>query len=287
MDARQRFAPEPDARHGVWEMPDLFALPVADSSQRRWVLAAGVGADGPAGGSATRYWVGDFDGETFTADPRLGDRWVDHGADFYAAQSWSDVPDDRRLWIAWMGNWAYAGRVPAVGWRGQMTLPRELQLAGDACVLVQRPVSELGRYLTPAAAPSSRAVTLETGAAWIRMGAAGTRGTAAIVLRAGSASVRVGYDAVAGTLTLDRTAAAADCGDGFAAAHAAPVPRSRRVDIDVLVDRSSVEVFALGGRVCLTDLVLGFDGSDAVCVTTEGDLIDHFDVRHFDVRRAG
>lgn len=281
------FAPEVDAPHGVWEMPDLFVLPVANSSDRRWVLAAGAATNGPAGGSATRYWVGEFDGETFTADPQLPVRWADHGADFYAAQSWSDVPDGRRLWIAWMSNWDYADRLPARGWRGQMTLPRELHLAGDACALVQRPIGELDRYLTPAAT-SSRHVVLETGAAWIRMRTTSASvGTAAVVLRAGPACVRVTYDASADVLMLDRSAAtAADAGDGFGTVQAAPVSPGRRLDINVLVDRSSVEVFAQGGRVCLTDLVFGLGDAHAVSATVEGDLISHFDVRHIDLRRA-
>lgn len=278
------FAPESGAPHGVWEMPDLFVLPVANSSDRRWVLAVGAATNGPAGGSATRYWVGDFDGETFTADPQLPARWADHGADFYAAQSWSDAPDGRRLWLAWMSNWDYANRLPARGWRGQMTLPRELHLAGDACSLVQRPIGELDRYLTPAT--SARRVMLETGAAWIRMRTTSARvGTAAVVLRAGPVCVRVTYDASASVLMLDRSAAiAAHVGDGFGAVHTAPLTDNRHVDIDVLVDRSSVEVFAEAGRTCMTDLVLGFGGAHVVSVEVEGDLIDHFDVSHVDVR---
>lgn len=277
------------ADRGLWETPDLFCLPVADTSDQRWVLTAGAASGGPAGGSATRYWVGDFDGETFTADPAIPARWVDHGADFYAAQTWSAVSDGRRMWIAWMSNWDYADRVPAVGWRGQMTLPRELGLEDDdgGCVLAQRPAAELSAHLAPAVEPTPQPMALHTGAAWIRVGAA--TGDVAVVLRAGRACVRVDYDADVGAVTLDRTgAAAASIGGAFAAAHhAAVAPRGGRVDIDVLVDRASVEVFAQDGRVCLTDLVVGFDGEHTVSVAAEGHAIDRFAVREFDVDRAG
>lgn len=286
------FAPERDLPHGVWEMPDLFPLSAPEASGPQWVLAAGVSERGPAGGSGTRYWVGEFDGLTFIPEMPGGPRWVDHGADFYAAQTWSGVPDGRRVWIAWMSNWAYAAHVPAAGRRGQMTLPRELRLEHDrdAFVLAQRPAAELTDHLGPAVEPGSHPLMLDTGAAWIRLGVRSSKvGTANVELRAGDARVRVGYDAAADSLTLDRTRAAAEIvGDAFAAAQRVPVaPRDGRVDIDIVVDRSSVEVFAQHGQVCLTDLVLGLDGSQAVSVTADGELVDHFDVRHFDVRRAG
>ena len=86
--------------------------------RRRWHDALGADewddAGAPAGGSGTALLIGDFDGLRFT--PRGGPRWVDHGASFYAAQSWNDLDDGRRVWIAWMGNWAEHAP-PAAGWR--------------------------------------------------------------------------------------------------------------------------------------------------------------------------
>ncbi|NCA85205.1 MAG: glycoside hydrolase family 32 protein [Clostridia bacterium] len=72
---------------------------------------------------------------------------VDYGMDFYAAQSYADIPanDGRRLWLAWMSNWSYAGITPTAPWRGAMTVPRQVRLADDdgTIILMQQPVKEL------------------------------------------------------------------------------------------------------------------------------------------------
>ena len=131
------------AHGGTWETPDLFEVPVDGTSESRWVLVVSVLGGGPAGGSGTQYFLGDFDGTAFTSDdPGERVRWVDHGADFYAPQSWSDAPDGRRIWIAWLSNWEYGRTTPASTWRGAMTLPRDVALcrAGGEVVLAQQPV---------------------------------------------------------------------------------------------------------------------------------------------------
>src|SRR5207342_695625 len=67
-------------------------------------------------------------------------RWLDHGADFYAAISYAGLAEP--VIQGWMSNWAYANEVPAREFRGSMTLPRHLLLRqSDAdLVLVQRPI---------------------------------------------------------------------------------------------------------------------------------------------------
>ncbi|REC95772.1 glycoside hydrolase family 32 protein [Kushneria indalinina] len=142
---------------GPWECPDLFELPVegGEASASRWVLIVGVGIDheGPQDtmGSFTQYFIGHFDGERFHNDsPEAPLLLMDQGRDFYAVQSFSDVPD-RRLAIAWLNNWQYAGHAPQAGWRGAMTLPRELTLAAtdQGVRLHQRFASELARSVSP------------------------------------------------------------------------------------------------------------------------------------------
>ena len=139
------------ATEGVWETPDLFELPVdggpeEGGSEQRWVLAVAVQAGAPAGGSGTQYFVGEFDGKTFTSNnPKDAVLWADYGADFYAAQAWNDAPNSRHVWAAWMNNWQYANAVPASTSRGSLTLPRELSLAStpDGLRLRQAPITEL------------------------------------------------------------------------------------------------------------------------------------------------
>ena len=131
---------------GVWETPDLFELPVDGGPETRWVLAVGIGGCAPGGGSGVQYFVGDFDGEAFTSEnPKDTVLWADFGADFYAAQSWSDAPEDRRIWLAWMNNWPYAQDIPTSTWRGAFTIPREVALTTtpQGIRLAQQPVPEL------------------------------------------------------------------------------------------------------------------------------------------------
>ncbi|OGO54268.1 MAG: hypothetical protein A2V85_17335 [Chloroflexi bacterium RBG_16_72_14] len=109
----------------LWETPDLFELPV-EGEESRWVLAFGLLGDGPCGGTGTKYLVGRFDGTRFIPEPGSTPRWVDQGPDFYAAQTWTGA--ERPIWAAWLGNWAYARSVPSTGWRGTLTVPRELSL---------------------------------------------------------------------------------------------------------------------------------------------------------------
>lgn len=270
------FAPERGRPHGVWETPDLFALPVEEAPGHRWVLSVGATDHAPAGGSGTRYWTGGFDGGAFVADGAA--RWVDHGADFYAAQSWSGVEDGRRVWIAWMSNWTYAAAVPAGAARGQLTLAREVRLTSDdadGLVLAQRPVAEIAQHLGAASPVAADPVPLRTGAAWVRLRA---DGRATVTVGADAARAQVVLDTVAGTVTLDRSGAPG-IGHGFAAAHTAPLMTpGRAVDLDVVVDRSSIEVFADDGRTCLTDLVPGV-AVPAATVTVDGDVA-YADVRH-------
>ncbi len=120
------------AQDGVWECPDLFELAVDGSDQKKWVLICNINPGGPFGGSATQYFIGEFDGKTFTpdrdADGNVPTKWMDYGKDHYATVSWSNAPDNRRTVIGWMSNWQYAAEVPTMQYRSANTLPREIGL---------------------------------------------------------------------------------------------------------------------------------------------------------------
>jgi fructan beta-fructosidase len=130
----------------VWECPDLFALDVEGEDTQKWVMLLSINPGGPNGGSATQYFIGDFDGTEFTWDEEET-KWIDWGKDNYAGVTWSDIPeeDGRRIFIGWMSNWEYARVVPTYHWRNAMTLPRKLSLQkhDEAYTLVSEPVEEL------------------------------------------------------------------------------------------------------------------------------------------------
>ena len=67
--------------------------------------------------------------------------WMDYGKDFYAAVTWNDVPDGRRIAIGWMSNWNYAGAIPTSPWRSAMSVPRELGLRDDRRPAAARPAA--------------------------------------------------------------------------------------------------------------------------------------------------
>ncbi|WP_242015603.1 glycoside hydrolase family 32 protein [Robertkochia marina] len=121
------FGKEQGAHGGVWECPDMFPLQVEGSDEVKWVLLISINPGGPNGGSATQYFVGEFDGTTFTSDQQE-EKWVDWGADNYAGVTYNNVPDGERVFIGWMSNWNYARNTPTEVWRSAMTLPRELSL---------------------------------------------------------------------------------------------------------------------------------------------------------------
>ena len=116
------------AHGGVWECPDLFELPVDGTNEKKWVLLCNLNPGGPFGGSATQYFVGSFNGKEFVNEFPSKTKWMDWGKDHYAAVTWSDAPDNRRIAIAWMSNWQYANDVPTSQYRSPNSVPRDLSL---------------------------------------------------------------------------------------------------------------------------------------------------------------
>jgi len=284
---------------GVWECPDLFELPVdGDPQKTRWVLIVNLNPGGVAGGSGAQYFVGDFDGTRFRAEasgataaagaPDGGALWADYGKDFYAAVSWSDMPrtDGRRVWIGWMNNWQYGKDIPTSPWRSAQSVPRELALrtTRDGVRLVQRPVAELqrlrgtGRRLgaqpipvgsTPLAARGISGTALEI-VAELEAGAASELG---VKVRTGrNEETVIGVDPRAGRLFVDRTRSGeVSFHPDFPGRHAGPLPiENGRVRLRILVDRSSVEVFAGDGRTVITDQIFPDSASDGVALYATG-----------------
>ncbi len=149
---------------GIWECPDLLRLPVAGGADAAeaapWCFKVDVFGGHPSGGTGARLFFGHFDGTRFVAEPEAAPQWADFGADFYAALSWSDVPqpdpDDpapqRAVWLAWMNCHRYAKHLPTSPWRGAMSLPRELQarrVADGRWQLLQRPLPALAGLRGP------------------------------------------------------------------------------------------------------------------------------------------
>ncbi len=156
------FGKDQGAHGGVWECPDLFKLKVEGSEEEKWVLLISINPGAPNGGSGTQYFIGDFDGTTFTSDQK-DNRWIDWGTDNYAGVTYNNVPGGDRIFIGWMSNWTYARDTPTEKWRSATTLPRKLALQkiNGRYELINYPLSNLDKIIT---AGSKETVTIEGGA---------------------------------------------------------------------------------------------------------------------------
>lgn len=121
------FGKDKGAHGGVWECPDLIKFEVEGSTEEKWVLLISINPGAPNGGSGTQYFVGDFDGITFTTDQK-DERWIDYGMDNYAGVTYNNTPNNEHIFIGWMSNWNYARDTPTEVWRSAMTLARKLSL---------------------------------------------------------------------------------------------------------------------------------------------------------------
>ncbi len=266
---------------GVWECPDLFELPVEGSDESRWVMLVSINPGGPNGGSATQYFVGDFDGERFTLDPSIvddvmadeeGERalWIDFGTDNYAGVTWSNIPaeDGRRLFIGWMSNWQYATVVPTERWRSAMTVPRSLHLVstGSGYRVESQPVEELhdlrGEKVSFEASGAFVAYELEgidPGQVELELALTWSEGTETVALKLSNEagdSLVIGYHPNEGELFIDRRGAGLiDFNEHFAGIHTAPLQvEENELELHLFLDVSSVEVFANGGERVMTDI---------------------------------
>lgn len=276
------------AHGGVWECPDLFPLVVAETGETKWALLVSLNPGGPQGGSATQYFIGDFDGTAFVPDADFpAPQWIDWGRDNYAGVTWSDAPDGRRLFIGWMSNWDYARDVPTAPWRSAMTLPRELSLhrAESGLRLRSRPAREFDALK---GAPVSRALTV-SGAQPLDLDPALAQqgeivlsfdrpagGAMALVLSndAGEAYALT-YDAEADAFISDRTKAGrGDFSANFARAHKAPrISDEARVTMRVILDRASAELFADEGDIAMTDIYFPSAPFTAVTLKRDGGTV--------------
>jgi levanase len=219
---------------------------------------------------------------TFADEPALStaqrSSWVDFGKDLYAVISYEGVPGGRRLAIGWMNNWNYAQSIPTAPWRSAMTVPRELALKTIAGrpQLVQRPVRALedlrscpafhrGGGPVPEGATklnvSGKALEIQ---AVFKPAASGRVG---LKVRTGNGEeTAIGYDADAEEVYVDRTRSGdASFSRDFAGLHRAPLaPVRGKVKLRILVDWSSVEVFANDGSVAITDQIFPRDDSTGV-----------------------
>lgn len=274
------------AQDGVWECPDLMQLSVRGTDRKKWVLICNINPGGPFGGSAAQYFVGDFDGKTFTCDTKPEvTKWMDYGKDHYATVSWSNAPEGRHTVVAWMSNWQYANNVPTKQYRSGNSLPRDLGLyqAEDG-----------DYYLTTAPAEETKALRgkkpLKYGAfsagtkAAVRKLPADNSGACEIDIELTAQSANkvyiklsndseytvLAYDLENNTFSMDRTKSGiTDFSKDFPAITVAPVAGGNKQHLRIFIDRCSIEAFDGEGRFAMTNLVFPENPYATIAVSTD------------------
>lgn len=288
------------ATDGIWECPLLFQLPVEGTGEKRWVLQVDLNPGGPAGGSGSQYFLGDFDGTAFTQDPAtLGEtRWVDHGPDYYAVQSFENVTTENggQIWMAWMNNWAYAQEIPTSPWRSAMTIPREIMLREyeDGTYLVRKPAENLKKLRGEHFSFQDKTIRGNSDL----LASSGVKGNLLEVIaefkladatkfgfrvaEGDTEETILGYNTQTDELYIDRSKSGeVNFSKNFSMFHTAPLPdKEGRINIHFYLDASSLEVFANDGRTSMTERIFPSEQGTGISLFSEGGEVElvHLDI---------
>ena len=228
---------------GVWECPDLLKI------EDKWVLICNINPGGPFGGSATQYFVGDFDGHKFTCEsmPKVT-KWLDYGKDHYATVSFSNAPDGRTVVLAWMSNWQYANQVPTRQFRSANSIARDLGLFKDG---EETYVSVIPSKET--LAMRGKKIKNPTDACEIVVDVKGSMEL--ILSNTKGEQVVMKYDAQKQTFAMNRKQSGdISFSEAFPIETTAPTHGALK-QLRLFIDHSSIEAFASDGKMAMTNLV--------------------------------
>ena len=234
---------------GVWECPDLMKMKVAGTDKEKWMLICNINPGGPFGGSATQYFIGEFDGHKFTCEDEPSEtKWMDYGKDHYATITFDNAPEGRRVGIAWMSNWQYANQVPTKQFRSANSIARDFGLFeynGETYCSVS-PVKEMdavrGQRISSPSETCEIVVQL--------------KGDAQLTLRNSKGEkVVITYDAVEQTIDFDRRRSGdVSFSEAFPCIVTSPTYGQAKT-LRIFVDRCSIEMFEGDGKMSMTNLV--------------------------------
>ena len=234
---------------GVWECPDLMKMKVAGTDKEKWMLICNINPGGPFGGSATQYFIGQFDGRKFICEDEPSEtKWMDYGKDHYATVTFSNAPEGRNVAIAWMSNWQYANQVPTTQYRSANSIARDLGLFeynGETYCSV-KPAKEMDQARGAIiSAPSETCEMVVT-----------YSGDAQIILRnQKNERVIMTYDAEEETFDMDRRHSGdVSFNDNFPTLTSAPTYGKLR-QVRIFIDKCSIEAVDADGKMAMTNLV--------------------------------
>jgi fructan beta-fructosidase len=257
------FGKDMGAHGGVWECPDLFSLNY--QGKKLWVLIVNLNPGGPNGGSATQYFIGDFDGHEFK--PFATDtRWLDYGPDEYAGVTYSNT-GNRRIFLGWMSNWLYGQQVPTEKWRSAMTVPRDLSIkkVGEKYLITSMPIKEISKLFRKQmnfqnVLASHFNLTSKTaklaGPARLKITSDRIEDFSITFSNELGQKLLIGFEKETNSYFIDRThSGKVDFEKSFAARHTAPRFASQQnFDLTLIIDNASVELFTDNGLTVMTEI---------------------------------
>jgi len=279
------------AHGGVWECPDLFSLTIDGDQTQKWIMLVSINPGGIHGGSATQYFIGSFDGKTFTnKNPASTTLWVDYGKDNYAGVTWSNIADDNRIFLGWMSNWQYANVVPTEKWRSAMTIPRTLHLVNtpSGIRVGSRPVVEIATIRQGTEELASGEINgnipltdipfdVSTSEMLLEFELADENVDVGIELsNEKGEKLLVGFDAAQNSYYIDRrNAGKKDFSDDFAGIHYAPrVLETSSIKLHLILDVASAELFADDGTAVITDIFFPQEVMTNVSIFSKGGRVN-------------
>ena len=263
----------------MWECPDFFTL------DGKHILLTSPQDMTPIGlefhaGNGTLCLMGHYDGETgFTRERAQA---IDYGLDFYAPQTLL-APDGRRIMIGWMQNWSTVNAKPFhCRWFGQMSLPRELSVRDGR--LCQTPVRELERYRGERVSHRNIPVCGEVDLPGVRgrlvdmtvtvrpIGQNSYRWFRIRVAKDGEHDTIIRYKPDESTLKIDRTRS----GLHHDIVHTRSFfvrPRDGEIELRIVMDRFSVEVFVNGGEQAASAAIYTDQSASAITFEAGGSAL--------------
>jgi fructan beta-fructosidase len=276
-----------------WECPFLIQLPVDNNKNNtKWLLV--TSAAGRERGTFEHYFIGDFDGKTFKNDnPEDTVLTVDYGDSFYAAIPWNNQPPGQKVFIGWM----VPGRLETYPWKGQMSIPRDLGLkqTSKGIRLVQQPASIIKNKLTEFSKNSSQVIKdvqltgkempvvkeeiTKDNSWWLEAELDARPGSIAgfkIAQKKDSngtilEETSIGYDASKNRLYVDRSKSGNDKVRKDKTVQIIDLNGvTGKVKLEILFDKSSLEIFVNNGEQVLTTYIYPSEGADLLSAFSTG-----------------
>ena len=307
-----------------FECPDFIQLPVdGNKDNMKWVMIVNINPGCPFGGSATEYFIGDFDGKEFKCDTdKSVTKWLDFGKDHYATVCFSNT-GDRIIGVPWMSNWQYANVTPIRQYRGANALPRELSLytKNGEIYMAANVVKETEALRKSTRNIESLSVEGETVIDSITDGlnsgvelemdiVPGKAQTVGFdIMNAKGEKTKIYLDLKSGRAVMDRTESgliafgekaephfkenhdrrkteSINYINDFALGTWAPLSlcEGKSYHLNVFVDKCSVELFVDGGRIAMTNLVFPTEVYNSLRFYTEGGKAE---VKNLSIHKLG